>query len=55
MYKLITTINGQSVSKTNEDGSVTSIPVNPDNTDYQSYLLWIELGNTPLPPDEVTV
>ena len=30
------------------------IPVNPDNTDYQAYLKWVEEGNTPLPADEVT-
>ena len=37
MYKLITTMNGKSVSKTNEDGSVTSIPFDPANTDYQAF------------------
>jgi hypothetical protein len=30
-----------------------SIPFDPDNTDYQAYLKWIEEGNTPLPADEV--
>jgi len=30
-----------------------SIPFDPDNTDYQAYLKWLEEGNTPLPPDEV--
>jgi hypothetical protein len=29
-----------------------SIPFDPDNTDYQEYLKWIEEGNTPLPADE---
>ena len=28
------------------------IPFDPDNTDYQQYLLWLEQGNVPLPPDE---
>ncbi len=28
------------------DGAV--IPFDPDNTDYQEYLAWIEAGNTPL-------
>jgi hypothetical protein len=28
------------------------IPFDPDNTDYQEYLAWIELGNEPLPADE---
>ena len=28
------------------------IPLNPDNTDYQAYLKWVEEGNTPLPAEE---
>jgi hypothetical protein len=32
----------------------TSIPINPDNTDYQAYLAWVALGNQPTPADEVT-
>ena len=28
------------------------IPFDPDNTDYQAYLKWIEAGNTPEPADE---
>jgi hypothetical protein len=24
-----------------------SIPMNPDNTDYQAYLKWVAEGNTP--------
>jgi hypothetical protein len=35
-----------------EDG--TSIPMHPDNTDYQAYLKWVAEGNTPLPADEPT-
>jgi len=27
------------------------IPQDPANTDYQKYLLWLEEGNEPLPPD----
>ena len=33
-----------------EDNSC--IPFNPDNTDYQTYLKWLEEGNTPLPAEE---
>ena len=29
-----------------KDG-VLSIPFDPDNTDYQAYLKWLEEGNTP--------
>ena len=28
------------------------IPFDPDNTDYQAYLRWLEEGNTPLPAEE---
>jgi len=28
------------------------IPFDPANTDYQTYLKWLEEGNQPLPPDE---
>ena len=31
----------------------TWIPPDPANTDYQQYLLWLEEGNTPLPPDPI--
>ena len=29
-----------------------SIPLAPDNTDYQEYLEWVAEGNTPEPADE---
>ena len=28
------------------------IPIDPANTDYQAYLVWLEAGNEPLPADE---
>lgn len=52
MYKLIKTLNGEAVIKTNGDGSKTSFAMNSDNTDYQKYLAWLEEGNTPEPADE---
>ena len=47
----------------NRDGSICDIgiqrisdnaciPFDPDNTDYQAYLKWLDEGNTPLPADE---
>ena len=27
------------------------IPLDPDNTDYQAYLKWVEEGGIPLPAD----
>jgi hypothetical protein len=53
MYKIVTTINGSGILKQNSDGSVSSIPTDPANSDYQVYLAWLAEGNTPLPPDEV--
>jgi hypothetical protein len=52
MYKLSPlNLRGQqtSVIRTS-DGSC--IPFDPNNTDYQQYLKWVEAGNTPLPADE---
>lgn len=47
MYKITTTQRGESVSRLNDDGSTTYIPADPNNTDYQEYLRWLEEGNTP--------
>ena len=52
-YKL-----GETDSRTNEPICIfnnetnTSIPLDNDNTDYQEYLEWVALGNTPEPADE---
>ena len=51
MYKLNNDFNGNpcSVSKLSNG---TSIPFDPDNTDYQAYIKWLSAGNVPLPADE---
>ena len=32
-------------------GQNISIPMNPDNTDYQAYLKWVAEGGVPLPAE----
>jgi hypothetical protein len=51
MYKLMKISSGESVIRSNSDGSKTSIPFDPANTDYQQYLAWLAEGNTPQPAD----
>jgi hypothetical protein len=52
MYKLINTFDSESIVKNNENGTMTAIPFDPANTDYQEYLKWVAEGNEPLPADE---
>ena len=53
MYKLIKNPRTNEVNVVNkiEEGRTFSIPFDPDNTDYQAYLLWLADGNTPTPAD----
>jgi hypothetical protein len=51
MYKLYKNSQGQINSVIRLSDNAT-IPFDPDNTDYQQYLKWVEEGNTPLPADE---
>jgi hypothetical protein len=50
MYKLSPQYRGQSFSVIRLSDNA-SIPFDPDNTDYQAYLKWLDEGNTPQPAD----
>jgi hypothetical protein len=47
MYKL--TKHNDVIQRISDNAS---IPFDPSNTDYQTYLKWLDEGNTPLPADE---
>jgi hypothetical protein len=48
MYELVTANTGlQSIKVENEDGTISFIPTDPANSDYQRYLAWLEDGNEP--------
>ena len=53
MYKLIfDTLSDKSRGCVKRLSDGAFIPFDPDNTDYQAYLKWLEEGNTPEPADE---
>jgi len=41
-YQTITNDFGTSIQRTNEDGSISAIPTDPANSDYQAYLASLE-------------
>ena len=49
MYKLLS-FYGQNTGVLRLS-DLASIPFDPDNTDYQAFLLWKSQGNEPLPAD----
>ena len=49
MYKL-NNFRGEVTSVTRLS-DMAIIPINPDNTDYQAYLKWVEEGNQPEPAE----
>jgi hypothetical protein len=50
MYKLLNPIKPDEISRCIlRIVDNTFIPFNPDNTDYQQYLIWLSQGNTPTP------
>jgi hypothetical protein len=52
MYKQCQTTNNQQPSSVIRLSDGACIPFDPDNTDYQVFLLWKSEGNEPLPADE---
>ena len=54
MYKKESNIGGEVVNGIRRLADNASIPFDPDNTDYQAFLLWKAEGNEPLPADEVS-
>ena len=37
---------GTWIRRTNDDGTISTIPAHESNTDYQAYLAWVAEGNT---------
>ena len=42
IYTVIENIMGNIIQRDNEDGTITYIPTNPANSDYQEYLKYLE-------------
>jgi len=56
MYKIhkFNSFGIEQISIIKDNGnSYTSFPADPNIPEYQQYLLWLEEGNTPLPPDPI--
>lgn len=53
MYKLQQNnpLSGQPANAVTRTADNACIPFDPDNTDYQAYLKWLEEGNAPLGAD----
>ena len=52
MYKLVNNIDGSpNANIVIRISDMAWVPTNPANTDYQAYLKWLALGNTPEPAD----
>ena len=53
MYKQYKTQSGELAQGIIRLSDSACIPFDPDNTDYQAYLLWCEQGNTLLPAENI--
>lgn len=47
MYKLVTSLFGNTTTSVQRLSDGAFIPFDPANTDYQAYLKWLAEGNTP--------
>jgi len=54
MYKLLPHNPDNKFDSVQRLSDNAGIPFDPDNSDYQQYLAWLEAGNTPTPADEPT-
>ncbi len=54
LHKFSWEAESRNVIRFQADGSQSCIPFDLANTDYQTYLKWLEESNTPLPADEST-
>jgi hypothetical protein len=52
MYQLIYDALSNKTNSVRRLSDNACIPFDPDNTDYQAFLLWKSEGNTPLPAEE---
>lgn len=52
MYKLLKSFENGNVNGIKRLSDNATIPLDPNNTDYEAYLEWVEAGNTPEPADE---
>jgi hypothetical protein len=51
MYKLLKNLDAK-IENVKRIADNACIPFDPDNTDYQAYLAWVEAGGVPLPAEE---
>jgi hypothetical protein len=54
MYKELKDYSGNTMQTVKRLSDNAFIPFDPDNTDYQAYLKWVEAGNTPQAADAAT-